>query len=290
MQLAPQYDDTTYEPSEKQIKYAQQLAQRSGLPIPNDALSDRNRCSAFIDEALGRCPPSERQIAFAETLAAAKNEELSVEVRKSAKAVSEYINDNQHLATAAGGGGPGGSFGGGYGNAAPATGQRLPTDKQLLYAAALARQNRAGLSYEMLSDRAALSRFIDQMRNTPGGDAFGGARYDPAQYPAHLTASMGAGMGAAAASAGIAGGGLAGGGYAGGALDDEMLPPDERGGVAGAAISGVGADANDDAASSDMNGATANKALDAEMDDLFGESGGEGEGDPTLFREGQIPF
>ena len=46
----------------------------------------------------------------------------------------------------------------------------------------------------------------------------------------------------------------------------------------------------DDAASSDMNGATANKALDAEMDDLFGESGGEGEGDPTLFREGQIPF
>ena len=69
------------EPSEKQMSYAQSLAQRTGLRLPPEALSDREACSAFIDEALSVSPPTSRQLAFAETLAAASGSPLTAEVR-----------------------------------------------------------------------------------------------------------------------------------------------------------------------------------------------------------------
>ena len=280
------YDGGSYEPSEKQVRYAQQLAQRAGLPLPQEALVDRDRCSAFIEQALGLCAPSAKQVAFAESLAAAKNEPLSSEARASAKAISEYIDQNMQYASGAGGGGGGGGGGGAattYGNVGDA---RLPSDKQLLYAAALARQNRVGLSYELLIDRTALSRFIDDMRAGPGGPP-GGGGYNPAQYQANLgggMGGMGGGMGVAA-SAGVIGGAFAGGdldggmaavGPAGGdgsALDD-LLTSEERGGSPAAAPA-AGADGD----------------LTDEVDDLFGPStAAEGEDNSPLLSEGQIPF
>ena len=255
------YDDA---PSEKQVRYAQQLAQRSGLALPPDALIDRDRCSAFIDEALGKSEPSARQISFAESLAATKNEALPAEVRGSAKAISEYIDQNMHLAMGAAGGR--GQY---NGTADP----RLPTDKQLLYAAVLARQKRVGLSFEQLSDRQTLSRFIDEVRGAGGAN---GGVYDPANYQANmagdggggLAAGMAAGMGSSALGA-AAGAAMVGGD--GSPIDDQMLSAAERSGSGGAAPAG-------------------DAELDAEMDDLFGPNPTEGEEDVPLFKEGQIPF
>jgi len=252
------------EPSEKQVRYAQQLAQRSGLALPQDALLDRERCSAFIEEALGKSAPSARQIAFAESLAATKNEPLPASVRSSAKAISEYIDQNQHLATPAAGGR---SYGGGGSSLrSSASDSLLPTDKQLLYAATLARQKQVGLSYEQLSDRAEISRFIDEMSGKGGTND---GAYNPANYKANVAANvagLAAGMGSSAFGA-VAGAAMASSrGGDGSPLDDQMLSRAERGGERGA-------------------------ELDAEMDDLFGPSTqAEGEEDTPLFREGQIPF
>ena len=56
------------QPSEKQVAYAQRLSQQVGMEIPPDAYTDAGRCSAFIDAALDRTPPTERQIQYAETI------------------------------------------------------------------------------------------------------------------------------------------------------------------------------------------------------------------------------
>ena len=91
------YGASDYEPSEKQVRYAQQLAQRAGVPLPEEALVDRERCSIFIDEALSKCAPSSKQVAFAESLAMAKGEPLPDDARASAKACSEYICTAGHV-------------------------------------------------------------------------------------------------------------------------------------------------------------------------------------------------
>lgn len=148
-------------PSEKQVKYAEQLAQRSGLQPPGDVYSDRDACSAFIDEALSRSAPSAKQLAFAESLARTMGTELPVEVLGNAKACSEYIDQNQRMSSSSTGAG--------------SYGARVPTDKQLIYAASLARQNSMGLSYEVLSDRTATSKFIDEMLNNGAPMTSGGS-------------------------------------------------------------------------------------------------------------------
>uniref|UniRef100_A0A7S2MDI0 Uncharacterized protein n=1 Tax=Haptolina brevifila TaxID=156173 RepID=A0A7S2MDI0_9EUKA len=164
---------SNFAPSEKQLQYAQRLAQRTGLDLPPEALSDKESCSAFIDEALSKSPPSANQVAYAKSLAQSACIELPEQVLRSAKSCSEFIDEIQQSGSTAGF--AGGSAGGG------AATSRLPTDKQIIFAASLARQQQIGLSHEVLSDRAAASSFIDSMlagggapnANTPIADPSG---------------------------------------------------------------------------------------------------------------------
>ena len=71
---------------------------------------------------------------------------------RSAKACSEFIDANQGLMGGMGGGG-GRSYQAGPGQA--------PSEKQILFAARLARERQLGLSAEALSDKMAMSQFID---------------------------------------------------------------------------------------------------------------------------------
>jgi DNA topoisomerase-3 len=58
-------------PSEKQKEMVEKLIQRLGsdYPVPEDVLTNRVSCSAFIDAAMKISPPSEKQLALARKLA-----------------------------------------------------------------------------------------------------------------------------------------------------------------------------------------------------------------------------
>ena len=198
-----QYDDESYgmayeqrPPSEKQVRYAQRLAQQLAKSLPQDALHDSEACSKFIDECLSEAPPSEKQVQFAQTIARDAGIELPAFVTTSSKACSEYINANQHLLSGrprsydGGSGGMGMGMGMGMGNA--------PTEKQILFAARLARDRNLGLSAEVLADKAAMSGFIDECLKTQatGGGAVSAGGVAP---------GAAAGFAGAAGAAGVSG-------------------------------------------------------------------------------------
>jgi DNA topoisomerase-3 len=84
-----------YAPSEKQVNFARSLAERSGQSIPDEALADAKKLSAWIDATQSKAPPappSEKQLALAERLAAQKGVELTSEQKKSGKACSAFID------------------------------------------------------------------------------------------------------------------------------------------------------------------------------------------------------
>ena len=96
---------------------------------------------------------------YANTIAKQLNIELPPTATSSAKACSEFIDANQGLMG-------GGSYGGNYGAPTGRTGKE-PSEKQILYAASLARQRNLGLSAEVLQDRGAMSEFIDGCLSGP---------------------------------------------------------------------------------------------------------------------------
>jgi len=151
-------DDDAYlgfpqtEPSQKQLDYAEKLAQRAGITIPDDVRTHRSACTSFIDDALSMIPPSAAQERFATSLAEARGVPLPGDVLRSAKAVSEYINRNP-LAS-------------GY---SPTNDSTLPTTKQLLFAAQLARKAGMGLSHDALASKKAMSKFIDERLDSDAG-------------------------------------------------------------------------------------------------------------------------
>jgi hypothetical protein len=143
-------------PTEKQLTYARSLAQRLGEELPEGVKDQRGPCEDFINEALIRVPPTAAQIQFAQQLAAEQGvQDLSEEVRTSAKACASYINRWKSKS----------------GRYTPYTSTTMsgvpPTAKQILFAASLATQQEMGLSYEVLSDKAAMSRFISAMTEAP---------------------------------------------------------------------------------------------------------------------------
>lgn len=148
-------------PSEKQVQYAQRLAQQLAKPLPEAALQDFDQCSQFIDECLSQAPPSQKQLQFAQQISQDAGIDLPSHSTVSAKAVSDYINDNQHLLKGMQRNFEGGMFIDLLGT---------PSDKQVLYAASLARQRNIGLSAEALSSKGAMSQFIDACLNTPEGE------------------------------------------------------------------------------------------------------------------------
>jgi len=77
--LSNTYGGPVVAPTEKQLAFATKLAERAGCEIPQEALSDAVKISAFIDKQLSSKsssapgsdePPSEKQIAYASYLLA----------------------------------------------------------------------------------------------------------------------------------------------------------------------------------------------------------------------------
>lgn len=143
-------------PSEKQIAYAQALAQQVKKPFPEKALKDSEECRDFIDDCLAKIPPTGSQIAFAETIAREVGIELPEVVTRSRKDCSDYISANRHLLPTE------------IGNKGDTRGSSSgpPTEKQLLFAIKLAQQRNLGLTAEQLSSKSEMSRFIDSCLNS----------------------------------------------------------------------------------------------------------------------------
>ena len=82
-------------PSEKQLAYAEALAEQVGVDVPEDVRADKIACSEFIDQQLRRLPPSEKQLAYAEALAEKMGADVPEDVRTSKIACSEFIDQQK---------------------------------------------------------------------------------------------------------------------------------------------------------------------------------------------------
>jgi DNA topoisomerase-3 len=86
-----------YPPSEKQMTLAQNLADRSGKDIPEEAMKSSKELSAWIDKAMKAAPPrppSEKQLAFAQKLAEENGKELDDAVQNDMKKCSAFIDEH----------------------------------------------------------------------------------------------------------------------------------------------------------------------------------------------------
>lgn len=84
-----------YPPSEKQLSFAQSLADATKSEIPEAAITDSKALSAWIDKVKDKAParpPSEKQLAFAERLADEKGVDLPDDVTSDMKACSAFID------------------------------------------------------------------------------------------------------------------------------------------------------------------------------------------------------
>ena len=79
-------------PSEKQLAYAEALAEQVGADVPEDVRTSKTACSEFIDQQLHRLPPSDKQLAYAEALAEQVGADVPEDVRTSTTACSEFID------------------------------------------------------------------------------------------------------------------------------------------------------------------------------------------------------
>ena len=82
-------------PSEKQLAYAEALAEQVGVDVPEDVRADKIACSEFIDQQLRRLPPSDKQLAYAEALAEKFGADVPEDVRTSKIACSEFIDQQK---------------------------------------------------------------------------------------------------------------------------------------------------------------------------------------------------
>ncbi|MCW3782979.1 DNA topoisomerase [Defluviimonas salinarum] len=146
-------------PTEKMAAAAKTICERKGIKLPPKCLTDASVCRSFLEEHLpkrdpnapqgqgGTCPPSEKQIAFAERIARETGKEIPAEARASGRALSAWIDGVK-----------------------PSSGPRPPSEKQLAFARKLAEENGARLPVAAETDGRQCSAFIDSMM------AKGGAR------------------------------------------------------------------------------------------------------------------
>jgi len=144
-------DDPSLPPTERQLKYAQSLALQTEQQLPNDAATNREKCSEFIDKMLRNTPPSDRQVQFAQDLAMQAGESLPEDATRSKAAVKEYIEQmlNQQ-----------------QGRESYPAAQRpsqQPSKAQLEFAISLAVRKGVGLPAEALSTKTGCSAFISLM-------------------------------------------------------------------------------------------------------------------------------
>ena len=147
-------------PSPKALQFAHDLAEQYSVTLPEEAKSSAVLCSAFIDQTLDAnpSPPTEKQVAFVTKLCAEKGQQVPAEAlvdrRKCSKAIDELL-----------GNAPEGDD--------SAAGRTEPSDKQILYAARLAREKGMGLSADAIASKTAMSALIDELSAAPQGFAGG---------------------------------------------------------------------------------------------------------------------
>lgn len=94
-------------PTTAQVAYAGLLAQKAGVELPDDVRRDRAACKAFIDQHIAAekrvppttaskrpasdGPPTEKQLAFAQSLAARMGEVVPEEALHSKRKMSEWL-------------------------------------------------------------------------------------------------------------------------------------------------------------------------------------------------------
>ena len=88
--------------TEKQLRFARQIAARSSVDLPDEALQDRRVLSTWIDAhkpKLSTSPysryPSSKQVAFAERIARIKRREVPRECFRDMSLMSRWIDHNQ---------------------------------------------------------------------------------------------------------------------------------------------------------------------------------------------------
>ena len=87
--------------TEKQILFAQQIAKRSNIDLPDDALTDRQQISLWIDTHKSVVPvtrfsnyPSSKQVGFAERIARIKRRDIPHECFRDRGMLSKWIDSN----------------------------------------------------------------------------------------------------------------------------------------------------------------------------------------------------
>jgi hypothetical protein len=88
--------------TEKQLRYARQIAARSSLVLPDEVQQDRRAMSTWIDSHKPKQSdspysryPSSRQVAFAERIARIKRREVPRECFRDMTLMSRWIDHNQ---------------------------------------------------------------------------------------------------------------------------------------------------------------------------------------------------
>lgn len=147
-------------PSEKALQLAEALAESDGTPIPADVRTSFDACKKYIDKMrekgvrpkmAGRNKPTEKQLAFARSIAERTGKPLPPDAETSFDACKAFIDANNE----GGGGGGGGK----------------PTEKALSYARSLAEGAGKKLPAEVEQSAAACRKFIDEMKGSGGGNS-----------------------------------------------------------------------------------------------------------------------
>lgn len=87
--------------SEKQLRFARQIALRNHVVLPEELLGDRAQLSAWIDANKSKTPsrfsnyPSSKQVAFAERIARIKRRAVPQECFKDKTMMSRWIDSNR---------------------------------------------------------------------------------------------------------------------------------------------------------------------------------------------------
>ena len=126
-------------PTEKQLRFAQLLAQERGIPVPGSAMQSKQACSTFIEESqalTGGGPaeiqlPTEKQLNYARRLADEFRIELPAEALSSRRACSEFIDSVP------------------------------PSPRQVQFARTIAERHGLELPPQVLSNKRACSEFLD---------------------------------------------------------------------------------------------------------------------------------
>lgn len=143
-------------PSANQIAFAEKIADALGVPLPDACRDDWRKCREFIDKNRSALPsgdggtplpPKEKQLAFAEKIAAAMGIPLSDECRSDYKKCGEFIDKNKSALPPGGEGSGGASY--------------PPKERQLAYAESIASRLGVELPADVRADWKKCSAWID---------------------------------------------------------------------------------------------------------------------------------